>query len=293
MPSHRVFVSYSWDSEDHKRRVLALVQWLRARGIDAWLDTFETSPEEGWPLWCYRQIEKAEHVLAVCTERYEQRVLREQTPDTGRGATWEGGVITSAIYDDVGGTDKFIPVVFSAHDAREYVPFFLRGWSIYDVGQDAGRDQLYRHLTDQPAVNPEPLGPILRLPAAELEMPRPVGDPIVAPRSPPPPANLGDVIEGTWITNVTSPMGQTVTRTMLSRLSGFEGVGIIGAPGWQARGQWQILPPGNRLLLAGTQTSMPFGMQPLRDVFEFHTVTATLLEGMSLQGAMPTRWTRE
>src|SRR5438128_2618870 len=61
-----VFISYSWDSEEHERRVYELAQWLRRSGVEAYIDKFETSPKEGWPTWCYPQIEKAKFVLVVC-----------------------------------------------------------------------------------------------------------------------------------------------------------------------------------------------------------------------------------
>jgi len=42
--------------DEHCDRVLDLAQQLRRDGIDAWVDQFEESPGQGWPLWCARQI---------------------------------------------------------------------------------------------------------------------------------------------------------------------------------------------------------------------------------------------
>ena len=56
----RVFLSYSHDSDEHRDRVLALADRLRADGIDAHLDQYETSPAEGWPRWMRRQIRDAD-----------------------------------------------------------------------------------------------------------------------------------------------------------------------------------------------------------------------------------------
>ena len=41
----------------HQDRVLGFADRLRADGIDAEVDQYNTSPSEGWPLWCERQIE--------------------------------------------------------------------------------------------------------------------------------------------------------------------------------------------------------------------------------------------
>jgi hypothetical protein len=69
----RVFISYSHDSQEHCERVVALAEQLRRDGIDAWVDQFEKSPGQGWPLWCSRQILGAKYVLLICTEHYRTR----------------------------------------------------------------------------------------------------------------------------------------------------------------------------------------------------------------------------
>jgi len=52
----RVFISYSHDNVEHQERVLGLADRLRADGINAEIDQYNTAPPEGWPLWCERQI---------------------------------------------------------------------------------------------------------------------------------------------------------------------------------------------------------------------------------------------
>jgi len=47
----RIFLSYSHDSDEHRERVLALADRLRADGIDAHLDQYELAPAQGWPNW--------------------------------------------------------------------------------------------------------------------------------------------------------------------------------------------------------------------------------------------------
>jgi len=71
--SSRVFISYSHDSPHHKRCVLKLSNRLRSEGIDCNIDQYETCPSEGWFCWMVNQIEEADFVLIVCTEKYEKR----------------------------------------------------------------------------------------------------------------------------------------------------------------------------------------------------------------------------
>ncbi|HEU0015980.1 MAG TPA: GDSL-type esterase/lipase family protein [Longimicrobium sp.] len=153
----RVFISYSWDDEEHKQRVLELAQRLRRDGVDAWLDRFTSFPTEGWPRWMQRQVQAARFVLCVLTPNYGRRFHGDTPPDEGRGANWEGSIITARIYDAGGRNDKFIPVFFRPEDAR-HAPDPLGGFTRVGVGDDAGYEALYRLLTSQPDTVPEPLG---------------------------------------------------------------------------------------------------------------------------------------
>ena len=74
----KVFISYTHDSPEHVDRVLELADRLRAGGVDAHVDQYETSPPEGWPRWTVRQIEEADYVLTVFTETYQRRFKGEE-----------------------------------------------------------------------------------------------------------------------------------------------------------------------------------------------------------------------
>jgi hypothetical protein len=100
------FISYSHDTAEHKNRVLALSDRLRADGVDCYIDQYEQSPAEGWPLWCEKQIEAADFVLVACTKTYLRRFRNEETPGTGKGVTWEGHIIAQELYDAQGNNTK-------------------------------------------------------------------------------------------------------------------------------------------------------------------------------------------
>ena len=42
----KVFISYSWDSDKHKDRVLELSDRLRREGVDCQIDQYEDFPSE-------------------------------------------------------------------------------------------------------------------------------------------------------------------------------------------------------------------------------------------------------
>lgn len=153
MTTPRVFVSYSHDSEAHSLRVLELCNRLRAEGVDARIDRYVESPPEGWPVWMEREIEAADFVLIVCTEIYRQQFDGQAA--AGRGVQWEGALISGALYDSRSHNKKFIPVVFGATGSA--IPRPLRAFTFYRLPE--GYEQLYRLLTNQPAVVTPALGP--------------------------------------------------------------------------------------------------------------------------------------
>lgn len=158
----RVFLSYSHDSPTHMDRALDLCNRMRLNGIDANLDQYEVAPPEGWPRWAVREIEAADFVLIVCTELYRQRWDGIAPRGRGLGVKWEGAVLNQMLYESDSETDKFIPVVFTAEEVK-HIPTVLRHMTRYDLSSTEGYEQLYRHLTKQPATRKPDLGPLLPL----------------------------------------------------------------------------------------------------------------------------------
>jgi hypothetical protein len=163
-----VFISYSWDSEDHVGRVLALSNRLRSEGIDCVLDQYETSPPEGWPRWMDRQIRDAQFVLVICTEDYYKRVMGQEVEGTGLGVRWEGGLIYQHIYNAGALNRKFLPVLLDPKD-QQFIPTPLQGATRYRVDTQDGYDELYLRLLDKPKVEKPSLGKRRALPKREVK----------------------------------------------------------------------------------------------------------------------------
>ncbi len=169
MPDYapRVFLSYSHDSKEHRDCVLALAERLRSDGIEAYLDQYEPKPAQGWSRWMQDQIEDADFVLVVATETYERRFRGHEEADRGLGVQWEAARLTQELYEAGAKTTTFVPVVFSRQDAT-CIPVVLRPFTWYDVSTEEGYEKLYRHLTDQPEVEPPPVGERRVLPPRRL-----------------------------------------------------------------------------------------------------------------------------
>src|SRR5207249_6981943 len=124
------FISYSHDSNEHRSQLLSLANRLRSEGIDAQIDQYEESPPEGWPRWMDAWLRRAQYALVVCTETYRRRVEGREEPGTGKGAKWEGALITQYLYENDGRNDRFLPVVFGPEDVR-CIPTFLASATYY------------------------------------------------------------------------------------------------------------------------------------------------------------------
>ena len=163
--SSRVFISYSHDSPKHKQSVLRLSNRLRSEGVDCNIDQYETCPPEGWFLWMVNQIEEADFVIIVCTENYETRFKGKEEARKGRGAKWEGAVITQELYYSEA-NNKCIPIVFS-HEEAKYIPSILKSATYYALNiekiNDETYDELYARLTDQKLVLKPALGELRHL----------------------------------------------------------------------------------------------------------------------------------
>jgi len=125
-----VFVSYSWDSEEHKKWTLALANRLREHGIDAIIDQTHLPLGARSPEFMERSVRESGRVLVVCTEIYKRRFDNREG-----GAGYEGHIITGEIVNEVG-KNKFIPVLRNG-DWKSAVPTALSGIYGVDLRNDS------------------------------------------------------------------------------------------------------------------------------------------------------------
>ena len=172
----RVFISYSHDSAAHKETVMRLSARLRKDGIDAQIDQYVRGrPPEGWPRRMLDKLDWADFVLLICTETYYRRFRGHEQTGEGKGADWEGQLITQAIYHAKGRIKKFVPVVFDAHHT-EFAPTPLSD-QVYCLDCEDGYRELFAFLTDQGSIPLPELGEIKNSPAKSVK-------PLTFPRVP-------------------------------------------------------------------------------------------------------------
>ena len=162
----KIFVSYSHDSEEHKKWVLTLSNTLRQHGMDCWIDQYVTFVEEGWMLWMQQQIETADFVLLICTQKYLER-FQKRSSGAGKGVAWEGAILTQTFYDQFSTNKRFISILPDNGEVK-HIPIVLRAYPYFFV--PSGYEALLRHLTEQPQTSLPPIGDTPNLAAADTQI---------------------------------------------------------------------------------------------------------------------------
>lgn len=153
-----VFISYSHDSKEHREMVLSLSERLRDDGYEAQIDQYiNGTPPEGWPRWMMNQLDDADFVLVVCSETYYRRFRGHEEPGKGKGADWEGALITQEVYDARSQTLKFVPIFFDA-DGENHIPDPLRGVTYYKLDSEPSYQAMCDFLDGVAGIKPGTIG---------------------------------------------------------------------------------------------------------------------------------------
>ena len=150
-----VFVSYSYDNDEHCSWVGALRDKLRADGVNAIIDQ---SLPNGYPLNLFmEQILKSsllKFVVCVCSTEYAQKA------DSGVGGVgYEQAIMTRELTNSFG-SNKIIPIL--RNNPNGYVPTFLGTRKYLDFRNDKDFDDAFFELTGDIFEIPRmpPVGPV-------------------------------------------------------------------------------------------------------------------------------------
>ncbi|WP_152386597.1 toll/interleukin-1 receptor domain-containing protein [Azotobacter salinestris] len=150
----KVFISYSHDSQDHKKWVMDLAVRLRNSGVDAILDQWELQPGDDIPHFMERHVASSDRVVMVCTEKYVEKA------NAGRGGVgYEKMIVTSDLMKSID-SNKVVPIIRQA--GTHHVPTFLKSKLFVDFSQNAdiefSFDELVRTLVGAPLFQKPPIG---------------------------------------------------------------------------------------------------------------------------------------
>jgi predicted Rossmann-fold nucleotide-binding protein len=150
-----VFVSYSWDDEEHQSWVTSLAADLTARGVEVTLDRWDLRVGDDVTTFMER-VTDTDYVVLVCTERYAQKA-----DSRSGGVGWEYTVLTGDLVSGDDGRPSIVPILRQGTPSNA-LPRYLKTRLFIDfrdgASYEAALEQLLRHVFNAPAGRPA-LGP--------------------------------------------------------------------------------------------------------------------------------------
>jgi len=157
----KVFVSYTHETQEHKKWVLDLATRLRNSGVDAIIDQWELKPGDDLPHFMETHLASADYVIMVCTNKYVEKA------NSGIGGVgYEKMIITADLLSNID-SNKVIPII--KQDGTHNVPTFLKSKLFIDFSLSSeyeySFDELLRTflkapLFKKPEIGNNPFTPI-------------------------------------------------------------------------------------------------------------------------------------
>ncbi|MCK4644024.1 toll/interleukin-1 receptor domain-containing protein [bacterium] len=114
------FISYSWDSEEHKNWVRKLAEDLQKNGVHTHLDQWDTKLGGDLPKYMEKCITESDYVLLVCTPTYAEKANNRKG-----GVGYEHTIITGELFTSTNEGDKYIPILKQG-DEKESKPNYFK-----------------------------------------------------------------------------------------------------------------------------------------------------------------------
>lgn len=151
-----VFISYSWDNEEHKSWVLNLSKRLVLNGVDVILDRYYLKPGKNLPHFVEQSIARAERIIIVFTPNYR---LKADKRDGGVG--YEYSIMNADLYNNQTTNEKIIPVL-RAGSKQESIPAFMQQFIHIDIRNNENFENSYidliKEIYNEPAIQKPQLG---------------------------------------------------------------------------------------------------------------------------------------
>lgn len=155
----KVFISYSWDNEEHQEWVLNLASILISKfGADVILDQFELSAGKSLTHFMEKSLEIADKVILILTPNY-----KEKAEDRQRGVGFEYSMISQNLYELQSENNKFIPVLRQGN-FDDTLPGYIKSLLVHDMRDETRFEtdlfKLARLIHDKPEIVKPKLGEI-------------------------------------------------------------------------------------------------------------------------------------
>jgi len=147
----KVFISYSWTSQEYQERVVQWAERLLADGVDVVFDKYEL--KEGHDKYAFMEKmvtdSNVTHVLVFCDRLYAEKADARKS-----GVGTESQIISREVYEKVE-QSKFIPIITEVSESGSpHLPVFLKSRIYVDFSSEElvnrNWEQLIRHLFGKP-----------------------------------------------------------------------------------------------------------------------------------------------
>lgn len=150
----KVFISYSWTSEEHKKNVLDLAYQLMSDRIEVIIDQWDLPEGNDLNYFMEENVRSPEidYVLIISDKEYA-----EKANNRAGGVGTETQIISKQVYENVKQT-KFIPILWERYeDGTACIPDYLATRKYLDFTQDQYEEytKLIRRIHNLPE-NPKP-----------------------------------------------------------------------------------------------------------------------------------------
>ncbi len=159
----KLFISYSWSSPEHIKRVLNLATYLRESGVDVIFDKWDLKEGADSIAFMESMVTNPDikKVIIVCDKQYA-----EKTDGRNGGVGTEAQIISHEIYDKQN-QDKFVAVIFEKNENGEpYLPTYCKSRIYIDMSDSElynnNVEQVFRWIFNKPLYPKPNLG---RIPA--------------------------------------------------------------------------------------------------------------------------------
>ncbi|MDD5081438.1 MAG: TIR domain-containing protein [Candidatus Omnitrophica bacterium] len=147
----KLFISYSWSSQEHEQWVLQLATELRESGVDVIFDKWDLKEGHDADVFMEKMVidQEVEKVMLVC-----DRVYAEKADKRKGGVGTEGQIISKKIYEQVD-QSKFVAVISEKDDmGKPYLPIYYSSriyidFSSYELYSE-NFERLLRWIFDRP-----------------------------------------------------------------------------------------------------------------------------------------------
>lgn len=154
-----VFISYSWDNQEHQEWVLKLAtDLMNIYGIIVILDQFELSAGKDLTYFMESSIEKADKVLIILTPNYK---IKAENRTSGVG--YEYSMISQELFESSITNVKFLPILRKGN-SQNSTPKFLKSKVYHQMNNDQNYItklyELSKIIYDKPLIETPELAPI-------------------------------------------------------------------------------------------------------------------------------------